>query len=197
MSGNPEAQRLVAYSPRLAYAVAIGLPLVPYPFTVTGTFATSGQPEALTELTPSSDLDRDVLVEAIDVDIQTKDFATGDIMKPQADHFYDETSGIQARLTSRGLFGRRFDYLPLKAIPKLVSDFRPWCIPMDNKLLVDLQVTTPLPSDSTVVTLSFLARTAPKDSVFRLGIDKIFDCLEEMSIDVAVARRIWCEDKVK
>lgn len=198
MQANPEAQRLLAYSPRLAYAVAIGLPLVPYPFRIVGTFEDSGQPDPLEELLPSTDLDRDVLIEGIDVDIQTPNFATGggdgaDVMKPQADFYYDETSGIQARLTSRGLFGRQFDYQALKTLPRLVSESRPWCIPLDNKLLCDLQVTTALPSAGTVVTLSFLARTAPKDAIFRMSIIKIFDCLCELGFDVEAARALWCD----
>jgi len=190
---DPYVQRLIMVSPWLAYAVYLYGPLVQYPFTITADFTASGSPSPiLNQVSGDDPLDRDILIEAIDVDIQTKDFNTGSIFKPEADLAYDETSGIQTTITQRGAFGREYDQIPLKAIPKMVSELRPMCLLTEQKLLMSFYVTTPLPSDSTIITVTFLGRTSVKDAVFRMDINKILDTLEGLGYFVGdVTRKLW------
>lgn len=189
---DPYIQRLIGYSPFLAYAVYLYGPLVPYPFTITGDFTAAGSPAPiLNQVSGDDPIDRDILIERIDVDIQTKDFNTGSVFKPEADLAYDYTSGIQTTITQRGAFGREYDQIPLKAVPQMVDDLRPICLLTEQKLLMSFFVTTPLPSDSTIVTVTFLGRTSVKDAVFRMDINKILDALDGLGYFVDQARKLW------
>lgn len=191
---DPYIQRLLMRSPFLAYAVYLYGPLVPYPFTITGNFAAAGSPAPiLNQVSGDDPIDRDILIRGVDVDIQTKDFNTGSIFKPEADIAYDYTSGIQATITQRGAFGRQYDQIPLKAIAdkKFASEECPVCLLTEQKLLVSFFVTTPLPSDSTIVTLTFEGLTSVKDAVFRMDVNKVIDNLEALGYFVDQARELW------
>lgn len=189
---DPEVQRLIALSPRLAYAVASGLPLIQYPFTITAGFSAAGNPDPVLAQTPSDDpLNRDFLIEEIDVDVQTPKFNTGSLWKPEADLAYDYTSGIQASLTRRGLYGQAYDQMPLKAFPKMVSQGRPMPLLAEQTLLMSFFVTTPLPSCATNITITFLSRTTPKDWPFSTDLNKIFDCLDTAGYDTRPSRRMF------
>ena len=190
---DPYIQRLIGYSPFLAYAVYLYGPLVQYPFTIQAEFTASGNPApVLNQVSGDDPLDRDILIEEIDVDIQTKDFNAGSIFKPEADLAYDYTSGIQTTITQRGAFGREYDQISLKAVPKMVSESRPMCLLTEQKLLMSFYVTTPLPSDSTIITVTFLGCTSVKDAVFRMDINKILDTLEGLGYFVGeTVRKLW------
>jgi hypothetical protein len=189
---DPEVQRLMALSPRLAFAVASGLPLLQYPFTITAGFTAAGIPEPILQQTPSDDpLNRDFLIEEIDVDIQTPNFNTASLFKPEADLAYDYTSGIQGVMKRRGLYGQIYDQIPLKAFPKMVSQGRPMPLLAEQTLLIDFFVTTPLPSSATNITMTFLARTSPKDWIFSKDLNKIFGCLDELGYNTKGARSIF------
>ena len=93
---------------------------MPYPFTITADFTAAGSPAPiLDQVTGDDPLDRDILIQKVDVDIQTKDFNTASLFKPEADLAYDYTSGIQATINQRGAFGRQYDQIPLKAVDVL------------------------------------------------------------------------------
>jgi len=189
---DPYIQWLLMKSPSLAYGMALYGPLVPYPFTITADFTASGSPSpVLNQVSGDDPLDRDILISAIDVDIQTKDFNTASIFKPEADLAYDETSGIETTITQRGAFGRIYDQIPLKAVPKMVSDKRPICLLKEQKLLMSFFVTTPLPSDSTIITVTFLGETSVKDPPFRMDPDKMLDALGELGYYVDQAKALW------
>ena len=189
---NPEVQRLIALSPRLAYAVMEGLPLVQYPFTTTAGFTAAGTPAPILDQLPSDDpLDRDFLIEGIDVDIQTPNFNTGSLFKPEADLAYDFTSGIQVSIKQRGLYGRQYDQIPLKMLGKMCSEVRPMPLLMEQKLLTSFFVTTALPSSATNITITWVARTAPRDTVFRMDINKILDCLDAKGYITTWGRKIF------
>jgi hypothetical protein len=188
---DPYIQRLLMRSPSLAYAAAMYGPLVSYPFTITASFTASGSPAPILNQTSGDDpLDRDILIEDVDVDIQTKDFNTGSLFKPEADLAYDDTSGIQVTITQRGAFGKQYDQIPLKAVPKMVQR-APMMLLQEQKLLVSFFVTTPLPSDSTVVTMTFLGLTSLKDPPFRMDPEKLFDKLAELGYYVDQARKVF------
>src|ERR1700723_3393040 len=107
LSCSWEVQSLIGLSPSLAYAVAVGLPLLPYPFTITANFTADGAAEPILNVVPSDDpLNRDFVIERIDIDIQTPNFIPASIFKPQADDFFDSTSGIQATIMRRGIYGQ-------------------------------------------------------------------------------------------
>ena len=185
---DPYIQSLLMRSPWLAYAVYLYGPLVSYPFTITADFTASGSPSPiLNQVSGDDPLDRDILVRRVGVDIQTKDFATGSIFKPEADLAYDLTSGIQATITQRGAFGKQYDQIPLKDIEGVC----PMMLLTEQKLLVSFFVTTPLPSDSTIVTLTFYGETSVKDAVFRMDINVIMSKLEELGYFVDQARKLW------
>ena len=194
---DPYIQKLIMVSPWLAYAVYLYGPLVQYPFTITAGFSAAGSPAPILNQTSGDDpLDRDILIAAVDIDIQTQHFNTGSLFKPEADLAYDDTSGIQVTIKQRGAFGREYDQIPLKAVPKMVTDTqccggRPMCLLTEQKLLVSFFVTTPLPSDSTIVTMTFLGMTSVKDGVFRKDINVIIDELENLGYYVDQARKLW------
>jgi hypothetical protein len=189
---DPEVQRLMGLSPWLAYAVMSGYPLLQYPFTITADFSAVGNPDPILAQTPSDDpLNRDFIIEEIDVDIQTPDFNTASLFKPEADLAYNYTSGIQTVMRRRGLYGQIYDQMPLKALPKMVSQGRPMPLLADQTLLMDFYVTTPLPSDATNITITFLSRTSSHDWIFKQDIQKIFGCLDEGGYDTRGARRIF------
>jgi hypothetical protein len=56
---------------------------------------------------------------------------------------------------------------------------------------VSFFVTTLLPSDSTVVTLTFYGETSLKDAVFRMDVNKIFDALDALGYFTDQARKLW------
>ena len=189
---DPEVQRLIPLSPRLAYGVMMGLPLIQYPFTTTAGFTAAGSPNPILDALPSDDpLDRDFLIEGIDLDIQTPYFNTGSLFKPEADLAYDYTSGIQVTIEQRGLYGRQYDQIALKALPKICSELRPMPLLMEQKLLTSFFVTTPLPSSATNITITWIARTCPRDTVFRMDINKAFDCMAAKGYLVDYARRMF------
>lgn len=193
MAADPYIQRLLMLSPRLAYAEAV-YGLSPFPFTVTGSFTAAGSPAPIIQQVPDDNpFDRDLLIEGVDIDIQTKDFNTGSIFKPEADLAYDYTSGIQTTIEFRGAFGQLYDQIPLKAIAdqKMFSEHRPMALLMDQKLLMSFYVTTPLPSDSTIITVTFLARTSRKDPAMRMGMDVVFDKLDALGYDTTLARPLF------
>lgn len=185
---DPYIQKLLMRSPWLAYAVYLYGPLVSYPFTITANFTAAGSPAPiLNQVSGDDPLDRDILIHKVGVDIQTKDFNAASIFKPEADLAYDYTSGIQATVTQRGAFGKQYDQIPLKDIDALC----PMMLLTEQKLLVSFFVTTPLPSDSTVVTLTFYGETSQKDAVFRMDPNKILDSLEALGYFVDQARAFW------
>lgn len=189
---DPRIQRLLMQSPKLAYAEAIYGPLVPYPFTITAGFTAAGTPSPiLNQVSGDDPFDRDLLLEGIDVDIQTPYFNAGSLFKPEADIAYDMTSGIQATITQRGAFGRQYDQIPLKALPKVWSEERPGVLLTEQTLLMSFYVTTPLPSSTTTVTVTFLARTSLKDLVFRMDLDAIFTRLSELGYYTDQARKVF------
>jgi hypothetical protein len=188
-----EVQSLIGLSPSLAYAVASGLPLLTYPFTITANFTADGAAPPILAQTPSDDpLNRDFVIEEIDVDIQTPNFNTASEFKPQADIFFDSTSGIQTTIKRRGIYGQVYNQIPLKAIPKMVSRKRPMPLLRDQKLLMDFFVTTPLATGgATNITVTFLARTAPHDSIWSLDINKTFERLDKLGYNTCWARRTF------
>ena len=192
MAVDPQIQRLLMASPKLAYAEAVYGPLVPYPFTITASFTAAGSPAPIIEQVPDDNpLDRDILIEAVDIDIQTKDFNTGSLFKPEADLAYNYTSGIQATIEQRGSFGRQYNQIPLKAVMSWASKRRPVVLLTEQKLLMSFYVTTPLPSDSTVITVTFQGRTSLKDVVMRMDVNKVFDALDALGYDTAAARKVF------
>jgi hypothetical protein len=189
---DPYIQRLMMFSPWLAYGVYLYGPLIPYPFTVTAAFTAAGTPAPILDQSPDDNpLSRDLLIEEIDVDIQTKDFNTASLFKPEADLAYDYTSGIQTTIEQRGAFGRQYDQIPLKGMVKMVSERRPLALLKCQKLLMSFYVTTPLPSDSTVITVTFLAMTCLKDPVFRMDPNLILDKLDALGYVTDQARKVF------
>lgn len=177
---NPQAQALVAKSPRLALACAWDLDFVPYVFTITGTFSTAGSPDPLLALTPSKNIQVDLLVQTIDVDVQTANAFTGDEFKPQNDWYYDATSGIQTRIAIDGYNRRSTPYFPLKALPAFASPEAPWTLLEEQALSMDFSVTTALPSAGTVITVTYVCRTPAGDQVFRMSSTEAFNCLDQL-----------------
>jgi hypothetical protein len=188
-----EVQRLIGLSPSLAYAVAVGLPLLQYPFTITGDFTADGTPDPILDESPSDDpLDRDFIITGIDVDIQTPNFNAGALFKPEADLAFDYTSGIQATIKRRGLYGQVYDQIPLKAVAKICSEQRPMPLLRDQKLLVSFYVTTPLATGAaTNITLTFIAYTCPKDKLFALDLNDTFKKLDDLGYNTCWGRRVF------
>ncbi|MDE2022192.1 MAG: hypothetical protein KGI71_04780 [Patescibacteria group bacterium] len=189
---DPRIQRLLMMSPRLAYAEVMYGPLVPYPFTITANFTAAGTPAAILDQVSGDDpIDRDLLIEGVDVDIQTPNFNTASLFKPEADLAYDFTSGIETTITQRGAFGRQYDQIPLKALPKVWTEGHPGVLLTEQTLLMSFYVTTPLPSNSTIITVTFLAMTSLKDRCFRMGMDDVFKALDEAGYFTERARAVF------
>lgn len=187
----PEAQALVCKSPRLALARAWDVDFVPFVFIVTGTFSTSGAASALLGLQPSKALERDLLITAIDVDIQNPNFNPGDEFKPQADWYYDSTSGIQTRWVIDGYNKRSSPYFPLKALPKCADPRTPWTFLEEQQLTLDFTVTTGLTAAGIVVTATFVSRTPADDSVFRMSSKDAFDNLDALGYFTKTGRKFF------
>lgn len=199
MECRQEVVDLLNVSPRLALAVAEGKQFVPYIFVVSDSWTTSGSPDPLLNV-PSdpTNIQQDLLIQNIDVDIQTKDFNTGSVLKPEADLAYDLTSGIQCDMRIEGFAERATPYFPLKALPSLGpvgspggAFRRPWVLLADQNLFMDFAVTTPLPSDSTIVTCTFTCST-PMPYSYKMDQGKACDILEKLGYCVDGARKQFC-----
>ncbi len=187
-----EVIELIARSPRLAIARAWDLDFCPYIFTVTGDFSSAGSPQAILAVEPSQKVQRDLLIMAIDVDIQTKDQDTGDVFKPQSDFFYDKTSGIQTRIYIDGYNKRTTPYFPLGAVPEMVGKKdRPWTFLEEQSLTMDFVVTTPLPSDSTIITVTYVCSTPAPDIVFRMSATEAFCELDKLGYTTKYGRQAF------
>lgn len=193
---------MMGISPHLALALAEGKRFIPYVFVVSDSWTTTGSPAPLLNVnTDPTNINQDVLILSVDVDIQTKDFNTGAILKPEADLAYDLTSGIQCDVRITGFQATSTPYFPLKALPSFGgvgsgvggAFRRPWALLADQEMQMDFSVTTPLPSDSTVITCTFTC-TTPAQYKYAKDRGKVFDRLAELGYGdcVDVVRSYWC-----
>jgi hypothetical protein len=182
---------LIPKSPRLALARALGVDMVPYVFTISGTFSASGGSQTLPDQGPNKSISRDVLLYAIDIDIQNPNGFPGDEFKPQSDFFFAYTSGLQAAINIYGNERRRMTYAPLRAVNKYCSPEEPWVIQEEQIPSIDFTTTTPLPYSQITINVAFIGKTPAIDTTFRMSPIDAFNCLERMGYCVDHAKSLW------
>ena len=186
---NGSVEYLIAKSPRLALARALGIDFIPYVFTISANFSVAGQ-STLTEQGPNRTISRDVLLYGIDVDIQTPTAYTADELKPLSDFFFDYTSGIQVAVNIYGAERRRMAYAPLRAVNKYCSPDEPWVISEEQIPTCDFTTTTALPFAGTTVILTFLGKTPAVDTTFRMSSSDAYACLADLGYCVEPAKAL-------
>lgn len=203
MNCRDDVARLLNASPRLALALAEEAQFVPYIFVVTDGWTTSGTPDPLLDVqSDPTNIQQDLRILSVDVDIQTPDFNTGSVLKPQADLAYVSTSGITCDVRIEGFAARATPYFPLKNLPTFGtvgsgaqgasgSFRRPWVLLADQNLVMDFAVTTALPSDSTTITCTYTCETTIP-FYFKMDQGKALDRLEALGYCVASARAHFC-----
>jgi hypothetical protein len=187
---NGSVDWLIPKSPRLALARALGVDMVPFVFTISVNFSAAGS-ATITDQGPNKPISRDVLLYAIDIDLQNPAGFTGDEFKPQSDFFFAYTSGIQAAVNIYGAQKRRMPYAPLRAVNHYCSPDEPWVVTEEQIPSMDFTTTTPLPFAGITVTVSFVGKTPATDTTFRMSPVDAFNCLEQMGYQVDYARRLW------
>lgn len=184
---------MIRRSPRLALALAEDVRFNPYTFLITNTFATTGSPAALTGTQPSKPITTDLLIEAIDVEIQTPNAFVGDEFKPLSDANYNMTSGIQTRITVEGQAKWAASYFPLRALPLLATETSPWTLLEEQALTLDFNVTTALPTgySAIVINVTFACKVPSQTAVYRHSQKEACAELDAMGYDTRYARRAF------
>jgi hypothetical protein len=145
-------------SPKLAFAVASGAPLVPFYIPVAGLFQTVGQTLVPKNGNPSR-LVQDTIIEEIELQVQNQNPPSG--LDSLTNEFFELQSGIEATVKIVGPGGGYNpvpDQMPLKSIKGYLR--RPWLLTYTNGINVDYFATvSPLPFP-VKVTLTFKGVTS-------------------------------------
>lgn len=143
-------------SPRLAYAIANGFPLVPYEFTVQAIFATQGT--TLADQGNQEKIVWDVLID--DICFQVQNGITPSGLDSLTNWFFQYQSGIEARIKIIGAGGGYNpvpDYTPINLVARKIK--RPWLLTCTNAIKMDFQATVTLPFSPVTVSFVFNGTT--------------------------------------
>lgn len=151
-----EVEWLMARSPRLALARAAGVPFDPFVFTLTTTFAATGQGTNPDIGANGRYTGRDVMIHAINVDIQQPNAFVGNVFKNMSDQAFLQTSGLQCTLKVDGVNRWANPYFSLAALPCLIAPSDPWIFTGQQGILMDFNTVTALPTAGTVVTVNLI-----------------------------------------
>lgn len=189
--GDPhEVARLMAKSPHLAYAQAIGMAFDPFTFMVTTTFSASG-----TAVNPNQGsnkvLGRDTVIEKIFLDVQDPNAFVGNTWKAERDYYFKLSSGVQCQVIVEGENRWTLPYFPVAAIESLVSPQTPWYLTARQTVLMDFNVTTALPFAGTVFNVTYMGKTPTSDRLFGLTRSEVFNQLDKMGFATHDPRQFW------
>lgn len=168
-------------SPRLAYAVARGIPLAPWYLTLSATFSTTTQAVAANRATDQK-LVQDTIITKIDYQIQNLNTPTSNFSSFAANQFATQ-SGIQARMKVIG--GPRYavvdDFMPISLLPN-----RPcgWLLGATQGVSMDFQSTMTLPFVPLIVTVTLYGETTYWDKLFDMPPATALKLLSEMGYDL-------------
>jgi hypothetical protein len=147
---------LVVGSPRLAYALACGIPLVPFDIKCSGLF-TDPSVTLVPDVGQNVKIVQDMVVREIKFQIQNQKTPAG--LDSITNYFFEQESGIEARLKTVGAGGGYNpvpQFMPLKLIAGPLRTG--WLLTYTNGLVMDFQATVPLPF-GVQVTVAFKSDT--------------------------------------
>jgi hypothetical protein len=143
-------------SPKLAYGVATGFPMVPFDVNVVADFVDVATP-VLPGQGNQNKIVWDMAVYEIAYQIQNK--ATPAAFDSQTNYFFELESGIEATLLVTGAAGGYtpvVNYTPLRLISGKLA--RPWLLTYNNGIVMSFQATVTLPFP-VKVTVTFKSET--------------------------------------
>jgi hypothetical protein len=181
-------------SPRLAFAQACGVPLVPFSIRVVGDF-----PDVAQALSPSDGntikIVQDTFISEIKFQVQNQNPPSG--LDSLTNFFFELESGIEARLkTIAGGTGYNPvpDFTPIKLISRRLVDEQsgPWLLTYDNGLVMDFQATVlPLPFP-VKVTFVFEGKTSYFPKIIDMSQLQAVKMLKEMGYLCDAYMKMYC-----
>jgi len=188
-------EMLAVGSPRLALAVAMGLPIIPYQFAVVGTFVNQG-----TTLVPDAGNDvkivQDTVIDSVDFQVQSGITPQG--LDSLTNWFFQYQSGIQAKLKvvsgSQGQAGYQVipNFTPINLIPNIVDKYfndQKWLLSYTNGIVMDFNASVPLPFAPVTVTFTFSGRTSYDQKLLDTRNSEAVKKLEQMGYNCADSRQ--------
>lgn len=143
-------------SPRLAFALACGVPLVPYQVPVVALFGDTSV-TLVPEVGNDVKIVQDFAVKKVVFQVQNQETPSG--FDSITNYFYELESGIEARLKIVGAGGGYNPVPVFTPIREIAGDLdRPWLVTYTNGFVMDFQATVPLPF-AVKVTFSFKGET--------------------------------------
>lgn len=175
---------LSAGSPRLALAVAMGVPLAPWFVPVVATFSTVSQ-AAANGTASQQKFVQDTLITRISYQMQNLNTPTSNFSSFAANQFA-LNSGITARMKVTGAprFTVADDYLPITELVSTCSETCGWVLGDTNAIIMDFQSTMTLPFAPLVVTVTFHGCTTHWSKLVDMSITDALKKLEELGHDI-------------
>lgn len=180
-------------SPRLAYAVACGVPLVPWTFNVQADFTSVGQTE-VSQAGNNVKIVQDTLIQEIKIQVQNQNTPGG--TDSLTNFFYELESGIEANLKIVGA-GTGYmpvpEFTPLKHIARKFACGKEWLLTYNNGVEMDFQATvSPLPFP-VVVTVSFEGVTSAWPKLIDISQSDAVQKLKSLGYLCDTYERLYCQ----
>lgn len=177
-------------SPRLAYALACGVPLVPYDIKVDGLF-TDTSVTLVPDKGQTVKIVQDMVVHEIAMQVQNQNPPSG--MDSLTDFFFELESGIEARIKTVGAGGGYNpvpEFTPIKTIVGPLK--KGWVLTYTNGLIMDFQATVPLPFP-VKVTFVFKSETVYWPRLIDIDSAKALERLKKMGYVCSAFESYFCQ----
>jgi hypothetical protein len=183
-------EMLTLGSPRLAYALACGVPLVPYNIKVAGLF-----PSTNTTLVPDQGQNvkivQDMIVREIKFQVQNQNTPGG--LDSITNYFFQLESGIEARLKTVGAGGGYNPVPEFQPIATIAGKLRKgWLLTYTNGLVMDFQASVQLPFP-VKVTFTFESETVYWPRLIDMTSYEALRCLKKMGYVCEAFDSFFCQ----
>jgi hypothetical protein len=149
------------YSPKIALAMARGIPFAPYVLNIRNTFTDSTTTTSAAQSFEGGQtrLDQDTIVDRVVYEIDSPAAFSGTQLKPVSDFFYGLNSGITATMEVQGAprYAVAPFFTPLRSLCAFLNEEWPFGWVLTNNQIVSMQFqqTVAVPTPPVTVTVSF------------------------------------------
>jgi hypothetical protein len=176
-------------SPRLAYALACGVPLGPWKTTISAIFDTTTT-ATVPEVGNNIKIVQDTIIDRISCQVQNNNTPSSDFSS-LADYFFSLQSGILAKLKVVG--APRYSVVDqFTPISEIVGPTDGWILGLTNGLIMDFSSTITLPAAPLTVNFVFHGRTSYWAKLIKLDDATCVRQLEAKGYDVSMYSPLYC-----